>query len=355
MIYSTPTLADQLRALCREEDGCQLAALNFELPADGSVPDWLELLPAGETLEGRDGRAWRNPDPAAVVRRTRDLRRDIPLDWEHATELKAPKGDRAPAAAWIKELEVRDGAVWGRVEWTEDGAESVGKRHYRYISPVFLFQKDTLEIQRITSAGLTNQPNLYITALNQSGPVQEDSPVKLSAAIRNALGLKDDATEDDGVQAINQMKQDKDAAEQAKAQAEQDKEAAINRATPSLDKFVPRADYDSAMNRTRELEQKLKERDEAELEGQIDAAINQALDDGKITPATADYHKAQCRQEGGLERFKAYVEAAPKVADDSDLDTRKPEAGKDTALNQEEARVAALFGNSAEDLKKYGG
>lgn len=356
MIYSTPKLAASLRlALCREQEA-QLLALNFELPTDGTVPDWLELLPAGEIVTGRDGRTWRNPEPGSVVQRTLDLGRDTPLDWEHATELKAPKGERAPAAAWIKELQVRDGAIWGRVEWTDAGRASVANREYRYISPVFHFHRDTRVIQRITSAGLTNSPNLFITALNQSGTgPEEDLPVKLSEAIRKALALKDDATEDDGVAAINQMKADKETAEQAKTQAEADKEAALNRATPGLDKFVPRADYDVAVNRSNELQAQLDARQKDEQEAQIETAINAALDARKITPSTVDYHKAQCRQEGGLERFKEYVEAAPQIAADTDLDKREQDKNKDTALNQEEQRAAALFGNSAEDLKKYGG
>ena len=358
MIYSNPTLAASIRkALCREADGRDLLlALNFELPADGTVPEWLELLPTGETVTGRDGRTWRNPDPAAVVQRTLELGRDTPLDWEHATEIKAPKGERAPAAAWITELQVRDGAIWGRVQWTDAGKASVANREYRYISPVFLFHRETRVIQSITSAGLTNNPNLFITALNQSGNgPEEDLPVKLSAAIRKALALKEDATDDDGVAAINQMKADKETAEQAKTQAEADKEAALNRATPGLDKFVPRADYDIAVNRSNELQAQLDARQKDEQEAQIETAINAALDARKITPSTVDYHKAQCRQEGGLERFKEYVEAAPQIAADTDLDKREQDKNKDTALNQEEQRAAALFGNSAEDLKKYGG
>lgn len=356
MIYSTPKLAASLRlALCREQDA-QLLALNFELPTDGTVPDWLELLPAGEIVTGRDGRTWRNPEPGSVVQRTLDLGRDTPLDWEHATELKAPKGERAPAAAWIKELQVRDGAIWGRVEWTDAGRASVANREYRYISPVFHFHRDTRVIQRITSAGLTNSPNLFITALNQSGNgPEEDLPVKLSEAIRKVLALNEDATDEDAVKAINQMQAAKQAAEEDKAKAEADKETALNRATPGLDKFVPRADYDVAVNRSNELQAQLDARQKDEQEAQIETAINAALDARKITPSTAEYHKAQCRQEGGLERFKEYVEAAPQIAADTDLDKREHDKDKQTALNQEEQRAAEMFGNSAEDLKKYGG
>ena len=40
------------------------------------------------------------------------------------------------------------------------------------------------------------------------------------------------------------------------------------------------------------------------------AEIEAALGAGKITPATVEYHKASCRQDGGLERFRDFVKAA---------------------------------------------
>lgn len=348
-MYSDPKLAQLMRARCHDSEDRLTVALNIELPQDGTAPEWLELLPAGDVVEGRDGRSWFNPEPQQVIAMTQQLGKDIVLDWEHATELKAPQGDKAPAAAWIKDLEVRDGAIWGRLEWTKDGHASVTSREYRYISPVFDYTKDSNRIMRITSAGLTNKPNLYLTALNQSQQGrQEDDPVKLSAAIRKALGLPEDATEEQGVTAINQM-------QQAKQQAEQDLATARNsQAAPSLDSYVPRADYDSAMNHAKSLQDKLDQRDKDELEDKIQTAINSALDAGKITPATVEYHTAQCRQEGGLDRFKEFVEKAPAVGDDTDLGHRIPESDKDTALNQEQAQIAGMFGNSAEDLERYG-
>lgn len=130
---------------------------------------------------------------------------------------------------------------------------------------------------------------------------------------------------------------------------------AINHASqPPLDKFVPKADYDLALNRATEAEGKLSTVQNHILDTAINAEIGTALKAGKITPATKDYHIAQCRMEGGLDRFKAFCQAAPTVAADSNLDTKRPGDGETTALNAEEAQVAAMFGNTAEDITKYG-
>lgn len=317
-------------------EGCERVALNFELPGDGSVPEWIELIPAGQVVQGRDGRTWINDRPADLLAVFAADGRDIPLDWEHATELKAPQGEPAPAAAWIKQLEVRDeGAVWGRIEWTEKGRASVAVKEYRYISPVFVFEVESRRIRQITSAGLTNRPNLQLQALNREQPTKGAPPMKKLLAL---LGLPETATEDQALNALGALKTDL--------------ATALNRAeTPSLDKFVPRADYDTVVARATNAEQQLADQKKTELETAINAEIDAALIAGKITPATKDYHVATCREAGGLDRFKAFVAAAPVVAAASGLDGKKPE-DQAAALNAEEQKVCDALGISVEEYRK---
>ncbi|WP_254591864.1 phage protease [Candidatus Williamhamiltonella defendens] len=56
---------------------------------------WLELIPVGEQITGRDGRSWVNDPPQGMVDAFQANHADLPIDIEHATELKAPKGDPA--------------------------------------------------------------------------------------------------------------------------------------------------------------------------------------------------------------------------------------------------------------------
>ena len=90
----------------------------------------------------------------------------------------------------------------------------------------------------------------------------------------------------------------------------------------------------------------------------IGILVHQLVDDGalatgKITPATVDYHRAQCSQDGGLERFAAFVAAAPAIGDPSGLDGKEAPAGA-TAMNAEQRQVMEMFGNTPEDIAKYG-
>jgi len=304
-------------------------ALNIRLPEDGSLPEWIELIPGGEIIVGRDGRKWINPTPEEVVAAFDADDADLPIDWEHATEKKAPKGEPAPAAGWIKAMEVRDGAIWGRIEWTDKGADDVKNKRYRYLSPVFVFTRLERKIVRISSAGLTNKPNLHLTALNREETQKEERNMDVLKALCQALGLAEGTTEEQALAKVNDLKGDLD--------------TALNRAdTPDLTKFVPRTDYDAALTRASNAEQKIADTEKQALEAEIDTAINQALEDRVITPGSKAYHKAQCRTEGGLDRFKEYVKTAPPMGQDADLKDKDLNRKKGSLTEEDKAVCRSL-------------
>lgn len=311
-------------------------ALNLDLSGLGAAPAEVELINAADAagqLAGRDGRRWRFDAQAQqqVLASFRAGGIELPIDWEHATQHRAPNGQAAPAAGWIEQIEIRDGALWGKVTWTPRAAEQIANREYRFLSPVFDYDPTTGRIARLVSAGLVNKPNLPLQALNQ-----EDMPMRsaqLAAVIVSALGLPEAAADDAVAQAINALKADKDTAVALNAQG----------AAPSLERFVPRADYDAMQARAINAEQAIQARDAADHKAKVDAAIEGALAAGKITPATADYHRAACADADGLARFTAFVAAAPSLGAPSNLDGKTP-AATGTALNAEELAICAATG-----------
>ena len=87
------------------------------------------MIPAG-TFTGRDGRTWINDNPAAVIAASFSHPK-LPVDIEHATELLGPKGEEAPAYAWIDAMRVNaDGGIEAHVEWTPDGEARVRGKKY---------------------------------------------------------------------------------------------------------------------------------------------------------------------------------------------------------------------------------
>lgn len=317
----------------------QRAVLGLAMNMQGEgLPERIDLLPGGERIVGRDGRTWYNPDPHGIVRLMNESGTDLVLDYEHATELRAPKGEAAPAAAWLNDLRVEeDGRITAAVNrWTPAGEQAVRNQEYRYISPVLLYYPKDKRIVKINSVGLTNKPNLPLAALNHEQ--QEDTMLK---KILQKLGLPEEATEEAALNAIDSLRNDL--------------QSALNSAaTPPLEKFVPRAEYESALNRAATAEAAITQAAEAQLEKEIVAAVNQALQDGKITPAGKDYYLAMCRQEDGLEQFRKFIEAAPKIVDQSGLDGKQPGKDQQTALNSDQGKIMQMLGNSVEDLAKYG-
>jgi len=318
------------------------AARALALAADGSgAPEWVQLLPAGPEVVGRDGRAWRLSDPQALVRRTLDAKPEpvLHIDYEHASETRAPEGEPAPAAGWITALEARSDGIWAKVEWTERAGAMIEAREYRYLSPVFYFEPETGEIVGLLSAGLTNRPNLPLAALNRETAAASTTTTETqmtTKAIAKALGLQPEASAESIEEAVKAL--------------------ASRAENPPLEKFVPRADYDALKERAEKAENALDAERKAKTEADITAAVDAAVEEGKIAPATKEYYLAQCRTEGGLERFKEFVASAPKIAaaSDSGLDGRKPGQGEGQLSEQEKAVCRNLGITEEAYLKQKG-
>ena len=148
-------------------DGQTATCAGVEVPP--GAPEWVMLMPAGR-LNARDGRRWRLTDADAVVNATRAgaAGLDLPIDFEHQTQLAAKNGQPAPAAGWIRQLQARAGALWAHVEWTARAAAMLKAREYRYLSPTFFHTRDGI-VMRIEGAALTNAPALAMPALASNG------------------------------------------------------------------------------------------------------------------------------------------------------------------------------------------
>jgi len=310
-------------------------AHNGALPL-AAAPEWLQLLPAGPHIEGRDGREWNLPDAQALVAAQNRLGHALVLDWEHASEREF---ERAPAAGWIEELQARgDGTLWGRMKWTPQGEDDVRTGAYRYISPVFTFEKLTRRIVQLRGAGLVHEPNLPLAALNRAAQSPETTSMDLSK-VYSALGLVGGANEEQILAAVNKL--------------QADVQTAVNKAEqPDLARYVPRADYDQVMARAANAERAVKTAKDEAVAAEAEALIVQAQKDGKIAPASAGFYRATCKTADGVERFKAFVAAAPAiVADVTEAFRGNPPPG-DKKLGEDELAICRQMGLDPEDYKK---
>lgn len=327
------------------------ALLPADLPAEGT---WLQLLPAGE-VTGRDGRGpYLVGDEAdmrqivdATLKRTKAT--DLFVDYDHQAVFGAiPNvGGNAPAAGWIKELQVRPDGIWGRVEWTSAATEKIRAKEYRYLSPVF-FNDASGRIRWIFNAGLINTPNFELEAVaasDRSLSIQEHDMKRIAAE----LGLGETATEDDIVAAVRTMKSAHStvaAAVGLQAQATADAiTAAIAAKAPDPAKFVPIEQYNAVQSSLADLQK-------SGSMAKVDAAVAGAIAAGKVAPASKDWALSYASQD--FAGFESFVKTAPVIVSpqaQNPHSERKPTVGA-ADLDATDLQVQSQMGISKEAFVK---
>lgn len=148
-----------------------IVALNASTEA-GDVPRDIQLLPAG-SFRATDGRpadvpAWvlTRADAERIIAAYANRTNPAVIDFEHQTLLAKTNGQPAPASGWFKTLQWREpsadspGGLWAiNVDWTAAAAQMIASKAYKFISPVFTYDK-TGHVQRLLHAALTNDPAL---------------------------------------------------------------------------------------------------------------------------------------------------------------------------------------------------
>jgi|GEM_PF-951366 len=354
-------------ALNRAEDGLPAGAkigVCYALLGETLATE-LELIPAGH-FGGRDGRSWNNDQPDQVVALSQAIQipAGICIDEDHALEFSANEkiGGSAPAYGWIKSLEIREGAIWGKVEWTPLGAQAVKDRIYCGLSPVFAFDEDSGRVLALLSAGLTNKPNLTLKAFNsrERHAVQQEK-VEMKK-IAELLGLKPDASESDIQTALNAVLAvigalaaaigvDAKAAIALNAEsmnaaltkkfgapnavlvalctkAEVKTDAAADAIIAGLEKVL----IDPAKFVPMDAHMALKEELTALNAGKPAELVKQALKDGRLLPRQESWALNYAQRD--LEGFKTYIGVAPEQLGD----VRKP---TDKALNASDSKAIA--------------
>jgi phage I-like protein len=299
-----------------------------------AAPEWIELLPAG-VFYGRDGRGpFRLDDPAAVIASTTALQMNagLPIDYDHATDFGAPEGRPAPAAGWIRELEVRGGAVWGRVEWTVRAASSIVAREYRYVSPVFQFDPKDGVVTRLLRAGLTNNPNLHLTAIAASRTAAANNDTKdeqmefPTQELRELLSLESDATVADVVAKVRELRAAGDAA------------SSQSTSTHAHDPahYVAIAEFERALTELNALKaDRARER--------AAHTVEEAIRAGKIVPAQREWAIAYCAAD--TRGFQAFAAKQPSILGENlGLSGEPPAERRAGGLNAAELAICAQLG-----------
>jgi len=323
-----------------------IAAIKAE---DGTLPEWYTFFPEGWIeIEGQGKALVDRKAYEAVTAYFKRRGNDVVIDYEHQTV----HGTKAPASGWIREFRYREGVgIQGRADWTEEAAKHITKDEYRYFSPVFLVRKSDSRVIAIHSVALTNAPRInHLTPLLAKLGADFREEEKMNEFLKTMiakLGLAEDASESDVLQAVDTALADKaprevvakevlDALDLAEGEDASTVVASIHALKQAGKGTVSREEFEK-------VQKDLAERDAKEI-------VAKAMTEGKVTPDQKDWAMAYASRD--LPGFTTFVAKAPVVIPVDNLPGKKekPEAPADEAV----LAVAKLMGNTKEDLEQFG-
>lgn len=323
---------------------------------DAAIPEWVHILPAGDELLTTDQRGpYKVEDHQAIIANSYARLPRIIIDENHATDTAAKQGHSAPARGYITEMEVRKDGIWGKVDWTEGGKALISDRSYWGVSPVLMVSKTTKAVHSIARVSLTNEPNLRgLAALNS------ESSMSFSAKLAKALGLEEDASEDDILAAVGKLtKQGDDEEAEANAALASVAKALSLKEDASADDIVAAAQAATAgddklvtalQTRLSEAEKELKELNTSRKRDAAEAFVDGEIKAGRVglTPVRDEYISMHMADPARAEKL---VGAMPKMDGELLVDT-PPAADGELQLNSVQTDVARIMGLDPEAYKK---
>jgi phage I-like protein len=336
----------------RQPQSIAIAACVAEI--NPKVPGEIRLFPAG-AFRARDGRptevpAWRMD--AAIAARVIALSAaaidESVIDYEHQTLHTETNGQPAPAAGWFKALEWRegDGLYAVALRWTDRARAAIEAVEYRYISPVFTYDKKTGDVLAIQMAALTNfagldgLTDLVARAAAKFQPTSEEDTTVDKAKLIALLGLAETATDAEIEAGLAALKTKAGEVDGLKTEV-----VALKAQTPDPAKFVPVETMKSLQAEVAALRAETTERN-------VNEAVTAGLDAGKLLPAQETWARELGKKD--LAALKSYLETAPAIAalKRTQTDGKGPEGSQAGELDETALAVCKQLGVSPEDYKK---
>lgn len=330
-----------------------IGACSFEIRLDD---DAIQIFPAGRFDAPRGAMAGSGPwqingvIAARLIAQLSARKNAIAIDYEHQTLKSAENGQPAPAAGWLSPaaFEWREGQGLYAVspEWTAAASRYIEQHEYRYLSPVFAYDRKTGEVLDLLHVALTNTPaidgmdelTLQAAAKFALSTTQPQEPVM--EQLLTLFGLKPDATEAEAVAALTQLQTQVTDLKTQLATAQQ-AVAAAKAETP-----------DTALAAMKGMQSELAALRAQVETREIDELVTAALSAGKLVPAQEEW--ARNLGKTNLAALKGYIDTAQPIAALKGLQTdgkRFDEPGG-SALTAEQIAVCTQLRVDPEEYKK---
>lgn len=329
----------------------------------------IQLFPAGE-FRSLDGRPTNAPHwfidagiAASIIADLEGRDNRLVIDYEHQTLLSAENGQPAPASGWFKQLEWRegDGLYAVDVEWTARAKEMIEAGEYKFISPVFSYNKKTGAIMRLLNAALTNNPALdgmdEVTAQAASRLLTHSTELEsltmdmeeLLKQLRWMLNLPALATAEEIMaeltKAIDIIKSAAPEAAAASFSLGAFVKANAALKAPDPAKFVPVETMRAMQDDLAALR--------AKVHGsEVDALVTAALSNGRLLPPQESWARELGKKD--IAALTAYLDTAQPVGALQGTQTggAPPEGGAAGELDEGQLAICRSMGVAPEDFKK---
>jgi len=323
------------------------------------APETITVLPLGHVVSSKGEFNVDEESFQAMKAQIAKRGVDLVVDYEHQTL----KGVEAPAAGWVKELKLENGAIMATVEWTPRGAQYLENKEYRYLSPVVNVRKADGKAIGLHSLALTNTPAIenmeaIVNSENYEGGHQNMDMQKIA----ELLGLGPDATEEDIMKALSALLAENKSLKDGQQQPPEDDKVVANKTVCDLLGLKAGAPVADAAAKIMEL--KAGKVDGVDLKAEIaalkqqsaeraaDEAVTMALKAGKITPAQKDWARSYALTDAA--GFASFVEKAPQVVPMGSVQMEESLPLKNDQLDEATSLACKLAGVSEEDVKKFG-
>ncbi|AIK14260.1 Mu-like prophage I protein [Pectobacterium atrosepticum] len=351
----------------------------------------IQLFPAGE-FRARDDRPTECPAwimtaevAQALIAAANAQLTPYVIDYEHQTLRAAKNGKPAPASGWFKTLEWREGVGLFAVDviWTDSAAAMIADGSYRFVSPVFSYDKSGRVLQ-LLHAALTNTPALdgmdevmlaAASFLTSASSTQEDTMDELLERLRWMLNLPITATAEDITAELNKLIDQLASAtagtaaasfntlsanpfnliEKLTADAASVVALTTQVASPDPAKWVS---VDVMQQSVTEALATANNNTAALAQQQCAELITVALSDGRLLPAQKGWAKSLA--ESSPDSLKAFLDNAPKIAALTTTQTRglpppgvKPKTATDNDDDVVDVAICNLMGIDPAEVAKF--
>lgn len=289
---------------------------------------------------------------------------DILIDYEHQSLSANQSGNPAPAAGWIKPTSLfwdDDGLYAQNPDWKAKAVAMIDADEYRYLSPVFTYDKKTGAPLNLISIALTNTPaidgmsEVNLAAAMSGYLTQPESCMELSELMERLcylLNLPITTTPAEMSAELDKLKGMIGAGDAATAAASlpdllasKDVEiAALKSAAPDPAKYVP-------MDAFLAIQQQRSSEAEDSKEQQVAALI--AANPTIIVPALKTWAAELGKQD--LDKLQEFIRTSKPIAALTATQTqgKVPESPGNDGLNETELAVCTSMGLDPELFKQH--